>query len=401
MSVTISQFLTKDPSGNTLVPLAKVNPRERYFDTLLFRKTDRVPLIPGKGRESTRRAWHTQGLPSAIENDQDIIDRAYAEAGGKEVLPRGGEEFTVDSRMIPTFEEKVIERGERSQLVQDWKGNICEIGNEFTPAHLRDPIDFVTRRWIKCPVESRADWIQMMSRYDPDSPSRIPPDAQERAARLAQRTWPTRIDISGPFWQLREWLGFENLCVLFYDDLPLLKEMVAFWQEFVARLLRRVFAVAVPDEVHLSEDMAFKGHAMISPSMTRDILLPVYRSWGKIVQEGGCPLYAMDSDGFVGELIPIWIEAGINACDPVEVAAHNDIVEFRRQFGRGMAFLGGVDKRAIAKGGSAIEREVDRVLPVIQSGGYIPGCDHGVPADVSWQNYVTYVGHLARATGWL
>ncbi len=28
------------------------------------------------------------------------------------------------------------------------------------------------------------------------------------------------LGINGPFWQLREWLGFEGLCMLFYDDLP-------------------------------------------------------------------------------------------------------------------------------------------------------------------------------------
>jgi hypothetical protein len=378
-----------------------VSARERYINTLLFRHTDRVPFMPGKSRESTRRAWHAQGLPPSIDDNQDIAEYAYREAGGRETLPRGGEELTVESRMIPMFEEKVIDRGERNQIVQDWKGNICEISNEFTPAHLRNPVDFVTRRWIKCPVESRADWIQMSGRYDPDAPSRIPSDARERAARLAERTWPIHVDISGPFWQLREWLGFENLCMLFYDDLPFLKEMVAFWQEFVARLLTRLFSFVVPDEVHFSEDMAFKGHAMISPSMARDILLPVYRSWGKIIRDAGCPLYAMDSDGFVGELIPIWIEAGMNACDPIEVAAHNDIVSFRKRFGRGMAFLGGVDKRAIAKGGAAIESEIARIVPVIESGGYIPGCDHGVPPDVSWPNFVTYVGLLAHATGWM
>jgi hypothetical protein len=48
--------------------------------------------------------------------------------------------------MIPEFEEKVIERKERSQIVQDWKGNICEISNEFDIRYLRNAIDFVTRR---------------------------------------------------------------------------------------------------------------------------------------------------------------------------------------------------------------------------------------------------------------
>ena len=40
----------------------------------------------------------------------------------------------------------------------------------------------------------------------------------------------------------------------------------------------------------------------------------------------------MDSDGFVGELVPLWIEAGINCCEPVEVAAGNDLPALRRHY---------------------------------------------------------------------
>jgi hypothetical protein len=66
-----------------------------------------------------------------------------------------------------------------------------------------------------------------------------------------------------------------------------------------------------------------------------------------------------------------------------------------------MAYRGGIDKRAMAKGRSAIKKEIERLMPVIESGGYIPGCDHGVPADVSWPDFVQYVKLLAHATGWL
>ncbi len=95
----------------------------------------------------------------------------------------------------------------------------------------------------------------------------------------------------------------------------------------------------------------------------------------------GCPIYAMDSDGSVGQLIPVWIEAGINVCDPMEVAAGNDLVELRSAFGRKMAYRGGVDKRAIASGGDAIEREIERLSPIIENGGYIPGCEAARRAD--------------------
>ena len=85
----------------------------------------------------------------------------------------------------------------------------------------------------------------------------------------------------------------------------------------------------------------------------------------------------------------------------MEVAAHNEINELRRQFGHDMAYRGGVDKRAIAKGGRAIREEMRRLEPVVRDGGYIPSCDHGVPGDVSWENFVEYGGLLAKTTGWL
>lgn len=375
-----------------------MNPRQRLVETLCFGKPDRIPLEPGNGRESTLRVWHEQGLPL---DGQDPPRYAYLQAGGMEEWPAGGEGFWVKERMIPQFEEKVIEQRANSQIVQDWKGNICEIGKEFTVGYLREARDFVTRRWIKCPVESRADWDHMKWRYNPDDPSRLPSDAQALGRRLVGRTWPITFNFSGPFWQLREWLGFENLCTMFHDDPDFVREMVGFWEEYVARLMERAFRCLVPDVVHISEDMAYKGFSMISPFMTREFLLPTYRRWGELIRGAGCPLYAVDSDGFVGELIPIWLEAGIRVCDPMEVAAGNDIVALRKEFGRKMAFRGGVDKRAMAKGGKAIEEEIRRITPVVKSGGYIPGCDHAVPPDVSWPDYVRYVGLLARLTGWL
>jgi uroporphyrinogen decarboxylase len=134
--------------------------------------------------------------------------------------------------------------------------------------------------------------------------------------------------------------------------------------------------------------------------MVREFLMPTWRRWGEQVRAAGVPVYAIDSDGFVGELIPLWREAGFQVNDPVEVAAGNDLVAFRRQYGATMAYRGGVDKRAMAKGGAAIEREIERLRPVIAVGGYVPACDHGVPADVAWPDYLRYVDLLARATGW-
>ena len=147
--------------------------------------------------------------------------------------------------------------------------------------------------------------------------------------------------------------------------------------------------------------MAYKLYAMISPAMAREFLLPTWREWGEIIRSAGVPLYGMDSDGFVGELIPLWIEAGFTHCDPIEVAAENDLRAYRITFGQQIAFVGGIDKRAMAEGGEVLGAEIARIAPVIRDGGYIPSCDHGVPPDVSWPNYVECTRLLAEVTGWL
>jgi len=371
--------------------------RQRVTETLLFGHPDRIPLTPGWGRRSTLEAWHSQGLPAHVK---DYNEYAYRQAGGKLPWPGGGPGFSVDERMIPQFEEKILEERGATRIVQDWKGNICEIASEFEVEFLRNPVDFVTRRWIKCPVETRADWEAMKKRYDPGTAARLPPDAVAQAAQLCNRDYLVTINFSGPFWQLREWLGFENLCMLLHDDPVWIGEMTTFWSDYVAALLERTLSVFKPDMVHLAEDMAYKQFSMISPAMAREFLLPAWTRWGEIVRRAGVPLYGMDSDGYIGELIPLWIEAGINVCDPIEVAAGNDIAAFRKQFGRNMAYMGGVDKRAMARGGRVLEDEIARLRPVIDDGGFIPSCDHGVPSDVSWPNYMRYVELLAQATGW-
>jgi len=371
--------------------------KERYIAVNLFKKADKMPFRPGNGRESTLARWQREGLTIGA----DPIQKAYEISGGKEILP-SSKRLPAKFTMIPEFEKKIIERRTDSQIVQDWKGNICEIGNEYSVDYLggeNSRFDFVTRRWIKCPVESRQEWDAMKKRYDADDPARF--EAVETLRKDSFGTEPLILSLYGPFWQLREWTGFENLCVLFYDDPGLLEDMLNFWKDYILKIMKKAFSYAIPDEVHISEDMAYKHASMISPEMCRKYLLPVWAEWGECLKNAGVPIYACDSDGYIDDLIPLWIEAGINACDPVEVAANNDIVELRKKYGKKMAFRGGVDKREMAKGGRNIENEIKRIRPVIQNGGYIPGCDHGVPHDISWENFVYYIKLIAKETGWL
>lgn len=375
-------------------------PRERYLETMLFGKPDKIPFRPGDPRESTLKAWHQQGLPADVDWLPYLCEKIGIAGQSYDCDTDPGVRFA----MWPEFEQKILERKPGSLVVQDWKGNICEISDQYDPSYCGgrgSKFDFVTRKWIKCPVENEADWESMRARYNPDEKGRFPRDFSARCRKLAERQGIAMLGFSGVFWQLREWMGFENLCMAFIEQPDFVKRMVAFWEEYVLTLLERILKQTVPDVVLVSEDMAYKEKAMISPAMIREFILPTWRRWGELVRSAGCPVYDVDSDGFIGELVPLWIEAGFNANCPIEVAAGNDLPALRRRYGNRMAYHGGVDKRAMAKGGEVIKKEIERLTPAVQSGGIIPGCDHGIPPDVSWPAMLEYGRLLARLTDWL
>jgi len=378
-----------------------MNPRQRYIETLTFGTPDKVPLQPGWGRRPTLEAWHNQGLPrdKGLGGVQDYLWEILGIE--KDIYTKQFASHGVDLLMYPQFEEKILEHKDGHYIVQDWKGNICEISDEFGVTDLRTAVDFVTRSWIKCPVENRDDWEQMKTRYNPDSPERFPADFDEHARILKDRDYIAGICFSGTFWQMREWLGFENLCMLLVEDPDWVAEMAEFHTNFILKMLEKIYEKFIPDEIMISEDMAYKAKSMISPGMARDICAPAWKSWARQAKQAGVPIVGLDSDGYIGELIPLWIEAGIDYTVPVEVAAHCNIAEFRSLYGHKMAYSGGIDKRCIAKGGQAIIDELKRIEPVLKDGGYLPCCDHAVPHDVSWPNYVEYTRLLAQMTGWL
>ena len=375
-----------------------MTPRRRYIETLTFGTPDKVPLTPGGPRESTRAKWHQQGLPEG----KNHMEALYEVLGIEPPRTQPGVSLGVDFRMIPHFEEKVLEHTDGHYIVQDWMGAITEISDEFDVTYIRAAKDFVTRKWHRFPVQTRDEWEAMKKRFDPHDPKRHPDDLAERCKQARDRDYILGIHFNGPFWQMREWCGMEGLCILMADQPDFVMEMADFWTDFVSETMRPILEQVELDVVGLSEDMAYKAHSMISPAMVRTFLMPAYARWVPEIKASGCPIIDMDSDGFIGELIPLWIESGINVCCPIEVAAHNDINAFRRQFGTQMAYHGGIDKRALAKGGKVMEAELERVVPpMLATGGFIPGCDHGVPPDISWPNFIDYTRRLAEMTGWL
>ena len=94
--------------------------------------------------------------------------------------------------------------------------------------------------------------------------------------------------------------------------------------------------------------------------------------------------------------VPLYLEVGMHAMGPWEVASGCDVVRIGRQW-PGLIMSGGIDKRVLAQDKGAIDRHLECIIPaMVERGGYIPTCDHGVPDDVSLENYLYYRERLCE-----
>ena len=83
-------------------------------------------------------------------------------------------------------------------------------------------------------------------------------------------------------------------------------------------------------------------------------------------------------------------EAALTVCSPLRRLTTDPLV-LRERHGHQALLIGGVDKRALIAGKDAINRELERLTPLVEDGGYIPTVDHRVPPDVSFENYCYYL----------
>jgi len=256
--------------------------------------------------------------------------------------------------------------------------------------------------YLEWPVKDRASWNELKKRQDPSTPERWPADWNayvQEMNKLGKET-PLALEVGSFYGYLREWTGTERILYMFYDDPNLIEDMMDAMLYLETEVIKRVIKDIRVDWAWFWEDMCYKAGPLISPTMVRKFMLPRYKKITELLRSNGVDIIYLDCDGNVEELIPLWLESGINYIWPFEVAAGNDAVAIRKKYGKDLILSGAIDKRALAKGKEAIREEVMSKVPfLLEQGGYFPTVDHAVPPDVTFANYCYYINLLREVAG--
>ena len=88
-------------------------------------------------------------------------------------------------------------------------------------------------------------------------------------------------------------------------------------------------------------------------------------------------------------MISLW-RWGVDGHYPLEINSHAYPEEIRKRHPR-FALIGGINKLALAEDRGAIDKELSKLPPLIEQGGYIPGLDHRCQPGVPMANYQYYI----------
>jgi len=293
-----------------------------------------------------------------------------------------------DCPFVPAYENKVLEDDGHTQIVQDTSGQVKRVIKDM-------PHGFMPT-YLKNVVESRDDWERdVRRRLEPASPERWRGFDEKiaEAKRLVEAgSHLMSCNIIAGYMYLRDLFGPQKLLYAFYDAPDLIHECMKQWLHLMATCLVRVQDHVSVFRLFLAEDICYKSGPLISPAMFREFLAPYYRELVQTLRSRQHQrlYFEVDTDGNPYDLLPAYIECGLDAMEPFEVAAGCDVVRAGELYPR-LVIAGGIDKRILATGPGAIDRELERILPpMVARGGYHPTCDHGVPFDVSYANYCHY-----------
>lgn len=346
-----------------------MNSLEKFYATTHFRQCDSLFHWEMEPYEETLIRWSREGMPQNANLAQ------LAGYDRFEIAP-----FRMG--LCPMFERETLQKNEIYEIYRDYDGAIKKRLINVPPPSMPQYVAF--------PLKDKNDWQIFRQKLDPASPLRFPDKWESMKQQFAKRDYPLGVPWFSIYGWLRNWMGVEGISLALYDNRTFIEQAVEEITDSILSILDKALDGIQYDFASIWEDMAYKTASLIDPVLYRKIFIPHYLRIVDRLRRTGIDIFILDSDGNVEELIPCWLDIGINLIYPMEVAAGMDVVRLRKKFGKKLLMAGGMDKRIIAGDKKAIKKMVEEKIPLMREGGYIPGIDHEIPPDISWENFLYY-----------
>jgi uroporphyrinogen decarboxylase len=176
------------------------------------------------------------------------------------------------------------------------------------------------------------------------------------------------------------------------QDPEYVKQAMSIWGRFNAAVAERILNEANCDAAIFSEPLGGNDGPLISPKMYEEFVLKSYEPVLEVLHKHRVETIILRTYANSRMMIPSILEYGFNGLWACEVNVETmDYRDLRREFGRDLRLIGGIDLDALRRGRESIREELEeKVPPLIADGGYVPLADGRVREDVPFSDYVYY-----------
>lgn len=376
-----------------------MNIRENAMAVLNYKNYDALPVIHFGYWRETLAKWVAEGHLTEEQAKGNCwynnFDREISALLGFD--GNWGECVGMTSSMSPTFPGEVIkEFPDGTRHIRDGYGVI----KVQKPGVVSIPME------IGHSLTDRKSWEKDFKfRYE-YSDDRINIEEMKRIYeeyKIIDR--PIGIHAGSLFGHIRDAMGVEGISYLYADDEDLYAEIIDTVGTLAYRVLERALKLSTEaglkfDYGHFWEDICYKNGPLVTPSVFNEYVGPHYKRITDLMHSYGINIISLDCDGWIDALIPTWFENGVNTMFPIEVGTWNaSIAPWREKYGKELRGVGGMDKRVFAQDYAAVDREIERLRPLVELGGYIPCPDHRIAPDAKWENVQYYCDRMHKVFG--
>jgi hypothetical protein len=140
------------------------------------------------------------------------------------------------------------------------------------------------------------------------------------------------------------------------------------------------------------EPIAENHGPLISPKMYEDLVLKSYEPVLTALRRHKVEAILFLTFANTRLFIPSILKWGFNCLWACEVSHKDmDYRDLRREFGRDLRLIGGIDLDVLRMDKETIKREIyEKLPPLLEDGGFVPLADGRVRKDIPLENYLYY-----------
>ena len=344
----------------------------RMFD---HREADRVPItdIPWEG---TLARWRKEGMPANADwRDYFGVDKI--------------ETISVD--ISPRFEKKVIEETPDYRIsTTEWgvtlkNFKVPDSTPEFLDYRVNTPEKWEEAKARMSVYRDRIDWEYLKKNYP----------LWQKEGR-----W-----IEGLFWfgfdVLHSWMaGTETVLIAMLEDPEWFSDMVNTFLDRAIALYDMIWDEGYHfDAIFWYDDMGYKNSLFFSNELYAELLQSAHKKAIDWAHNRGIKA-RLHSCGYIMPRVPLLIDIGLDALNPIEIKAGMDIKALKKDYGNRLVLHGGADALLLDKR-DRILPYIEELLPILkENGGYIFSSDHSIPNTVSLEDYRGIVEAVKKFGGY-